>query len=123
VSRSPLLDTSILVTAPPVTFSRSTWVRGTRKIRRLTSPCAVFTATSLRVALMMAGALEYLSKGNNPEAGADPWTARGASSTGEASPASPAAAPSKAVRSVPWNCVESMKSVVVAVPISSAVRR
>jgi hypothetical protein len=32
---------------------------------------------------------------------------------------------SKAVRSVPWNCVESMKSVVVvvAVPISSAVRR
>jgi hypothetical protein len=35
----------------------------------------VFAATSLRVALMTAGALEYLSKANSPEAGAGPWTA------------------------------------------------
>ena len=76
VSRMPLLDTSMLVTVPPVMFSRSTWVRGTRKIRRVTSPRVVVFASS-RVALMIAGALEYLSKANRPEAGADPWTASG----------------------------------------------
>ena len=36
VSRIPLLDTSMLVTVPPVTFSRITWVRGTRKIAAAT---------------------------------------------------------------------------------------
>ena len=79
--RTPATLTSSEVTASPAAsrFSRCTCARGTRKMRRLTSPEPLFTATSLRIASMMNGALLNLSKANNPDLGGAPTTASGAS--------------------------------------------
>src|SRR5260370_18300855 len=56
---------------------RTTCARGTRKRRRVLSG---FDAAS-RIASVRIGVLLYLSNGNIPGAGADPWTASGATST------------------------------------------